>query len=198
MNENLKFDPKTLKHFDKVLVRHLHTEWTCAFLSHIKYVDDKLRFVTTNGPYEYCVPYNDDTKHLVDTSNSAPKYYRCWNEDEKMRRISMKYELIYRAIGKAIKEVFDMDIESVFATRLRAKREITDIRLMSMKVIHDESLLDYKDIGNMFSRTKSGVRCNIINATNYICTDLIFRNDYNRLKTAYIKFIHEAKSKQNR
>ena len=106
----------------------------------------------------------------------------------------MKHELIYRAIGKAIKEVFDMDIESVFATRLKTKREISDIRMMSMKVIHDESLLNYKDIGDMFSRTRSGVRGNVISASDYICTDPIFTNDFNRLKTAYIKFIHENES----
>ena len=106
----------------------------------------------------------------------------------------MKHELIYRAIGKAIKEVFDMDIESVFATRLKTKRDITDIRMMSMKVIHDESLLNYKDIGDMFGKTKSGIRVNVISASNYICTDLIFRDNFNRLKTAYIKFIHEKES----
>lgn len=109
----------------------------------------------------------------------------------------MKHELIYRAIGKAIKEVFDMDIESVFATRLKTKRDITDIRMMSMKVIHDESLLNYKDLGDMFSRTKSGVRRNVISASDYICTDLIFRNNFNRLKTAYIRFIQEKESEQD-
>lgn len=197
MNENLKFDPKTLKHFDKVLVRTLHKEWTCVFLSHIKYVDDKLRYITTNGSYEYCIPYNDDTKHLVGTYKSAPKYYRCWNENEKIRRISMKHELIYRAIGEAIKEVFDMDIESVFATRWRTKREITDVRLMSMKVIHDECLLNYKDIGDMFGRTKSGVRGNVRSASNYIDVDYTFRTNYKKLKEAF-RLVYEEKGKQNR
>lgn len=75
-----KFDPKTLKPFDKVLVRYLHTEWTCAFLSHIKYVDGKSRFRTINNSYEYCIPYNDNTKHLVGTTEKAPEYYRYWED----------------------------------------------------------------------------------------------------------------------
>ena len=76
-----KFDPKTLKPFDKVLVRddivHL---WRCNYFS---YVDD-----THTGPYKYCaslyykfcIPYNDDTKHLVGTSDEAPEYYRYWED----------------------------------------------------------------------------------------------------------------------
>ena len=30
--------------------------------------------------YKYCVPYNDDTKHLVGTTEEAPEYYRYWED----------------------------------------------------------------------------------------------------------------------
>lgn len=30
--------------------------------------------------YVYCIPYNDDTKHLVNTTDEAPEYYRYWEE----------------------------------------------------------------------------------------------------------------------
>ena len=28
----------------------------------------------------YCIPYNDDTKHLAGTNENAPEYYRYWEE----------------------------------------------------------------------------------------------------------------------
>lgn len=30
--------------------------------------------------YKYCVPYNDETKHLVGTKDEAPEYYRYWED----------------------------------------------------------------------------------------------------------------------
>ena len=78
-----KFDPKTLKPFDRVLVSDEEGkyEWTCKFFSH--YRDCKLnkyRYTTTANVYKYCIPYNDDTKHLVGTTDEAPEYYRYWEE----------------------------------------------------------------------------------------------------------------------
>ena len=71
-----KFDPKTLKPFDKVLVRYNDTgRWKCAFYSHGSTI---YKYTTANSGYMYCIPYNDDTKHLVCTTEEAPKYYRYW------------------------------------------------------------------------------------------------------------------------
>ena len=28
----------------------------------------------------YCIPYNEDTKHLVGTTEEAPEYYRYWED----------------------------------------------------------------------------------------------------------------------
>ena len=28
--------------------------------------------------YKMCIPYNDETKHLVGTNEEAPEYYRQW------------------------------------------------------------------------------------------------------------------------
>lgn len=75
-----KFDPKTLKPFDKILVRdHYDQRWTCGFFSHIN-EESKYPFISTNTAYKYCIPYNDDTKYLVCTKEEAPKYYRCWED----------------------------------------------------------------------------------------------------------------------
>lgn len=73
-----KFDPKTLHPFDKVLVKdHDHTKWKIDFFSYID-DDDKLRCLITS--WKLVIPYNDDTKHLVGTSNEAPEYYRYWED----------------------------------------------------------------------------------------------------------------------
>lgn len=77
-----KFDPKTLKPFDRVLVRGSNEcQWGCAFYSH-KRENEKFtfRYITTDNVYKYCIPYNDDTKHLVGTSDEAPEFYRYWEE----------------------------------------------------------------------------------------------------------------------
>ena len=76
-----KFDPKTLKPFDKVIVRDDQLEcWRCAFYSHQKKrkKDIIYRYATTTSSHVYCIPYNDDTKHLVGTTDEAPEYYKYW------------------------------------------------------------------------------------------------------------------------
>lgn len=76
-----KFDPKTLKPFDKVLVRDSGAySWICAFYSHTKECSSLFRYVTNNSAYEFCIPYNDDTKHLVGTTEEAPEFYRYWED----------------------------------------------------------------------------------------------------------------------
>ena len=74
-----KFDPKTLKPFDKVLVRDKDCEnWNCGFFSHKDASVYHYRCIGT--PYIYCIPYNEETKHLVGTSDEAPEYYRYWED----------------------------------------------------------------------------------------------------------------------
>ena len=75
-----KFDPKTLQPFDKVLVSdEHHTRWRCCFFSHI--VDQiNYKYFTSDSCYKFCIPYNDDTKHLVGTTDEAPEYYRYWED----------------------------------------------------------------------------------------------------------------------
>ena len=78
--EKERFDPKTLKPFDKVLVSdEHHTRWRCSFFSHI--VDQfNYKYFTSDSCYKICIPYNDDTKHLVGTTEEAPEYYRYWED----------------------------------------------------------------------------------------------------------------------
>ena len=79
-----KFEPNTLQVFDKVLVRLTKNGvWYATFFS---YYDKEVKwgcypFVTTSGKsYPMCIPYNDDTKHLVGTGKDAPEYYRYWED----------------------------------------------------------------------------------------------------------------------
>ena len=74
-----RFDPKTLKAFDKVLTRNEYDEWTCALFSHIDNKPDAhFKYITCDSVYKYCIPYNDETKHLIGTKDEAPEYYKYW------------------------------------------------------------------------------------------------------------------------
>lgn len=73
-----RFDPKTLKPFDKVLVRNNNGEWECAIFSHITNYGGSYQYDCCYMIYKYCIPYNNNTKHLVGTTEEAPKYYRYW------------------------------------------------------------------------------------------------------------------------
>ena len=74
-----RFDPKTLKPFDRVLAMNSST-WHCATFSHLR--NTKSEFVYDCGGiyFRYCIPYNDDTKHLVGTNAEVPEYYRYWED----------------------------------------------------------------------------------------------------------------------
>ena len=75
-----RFDPKTLKPFDKVLVRMGKNEhkWLCDLFSYFN--NDSCKYHGVGYCATYCIPYNDDTKHLVGTTEEAPEYYRYWEE----------------------------------------------------------------------------------------------------------------------
>lgn len=76
-----KFDPKTLKPFDKVLVKYLKDDyWSCDLFSNITKDRVIYPYLCVSGVYKYCIPYNDDTKHLIGTTDEAPEFYRCWED----------------------------------------------------------------------------------------------------------------------
>ena len=71
-----KFDPKTLKVLDKVLVKDIPSHhWNMGIFSH--YVEgDEFPYKCVGNKYRLCIPYNNDTKHLVGTAEEAPEFYR--------------------------------------------------------------------------------------------------------------------------
>lgn len=74
-----KFDPSTLKPFDKVLTRRQNaTTWMANLFSHLALRNDKHVCITQHY-YVQCVPFNDDTKHLLGTADPAPDFYNTWD-----------------------------------------------------------------------------------------------------------------------
>ena len=76
-----KFDPKTLKPFDRVLVRDGNLgNWKNLFFSYIIECETRYPYFCLNNQYKYCIPYNEDTMHLVGTAEEAPEFYRYWED----------------------------------------------------------------------------------------------------------------------
>ena len=79
-----RFDPKTLKAFDRVLARIDGGDVYCWFADFVstptieKY--DLLPCIMSNKDANMIIPYNDDTKHLVGTTEEAPEFYRYWED----------------------------------------------------------------------------------------------------------------------
>ena len=75
-----RFDPKTLKEFDRILGWNPGTcKWECNLFSNINDYAE-FNFKCFGVSYKYCIPYNDDTKHIVGTKEEAPEYYKFWED----------------------------------------------------------------------------------------------------------------------
>ena len=75
-----KFDPNTLQQYDRVLVRdYANHSWKVDFYSH-KNVNTEYQYRCVGNAYRFCIPYNDDTKHLVGTNKEVPEYYKYWED----------------------------------------------------------------------------------------------------------------------
>lgn len=75
-----RFDPKTFKPFDKVLGFYEVEggSWECALFSHL--TEKEHSVICAGIIYNKCIPYNEDTKHLVGTNEDCPEYYKWWEE----------------------------------------------------------------------------------------------------------------------
>lgn len=74
--EKPKFDPKTLRPFDKVLIRNREDDkWHCNIFCHIN-EELLFKFFCIVDNWIYCIPYNEETEHLVGTTEEAPEFYR--------------------------------------------------------------------------------------------------------------------------
>ena len=75
-----RFDPKTLEPYDRVLVRDATSRcWKIDFYGYntnpyVGLID------CASGSKPYCIPYNEETKHLLDTREDCPDYYKWWKK----------------------------------------------------------------------------------------------------------------------
>lgn len=78
-----RFDPKTFQPFDKVLVKRgdeSYYVWFPDFVSLPPNDVDKTVFCMNTDDVVMVIPYNEETKHLVDTNEEAPEFYRYWED----------------------------------------------------------------------------------------------------------------------
>ena len=74
-----KFDINTLKPFDKVLVRDKNRQgWCISFFSHCNGLETYKYSCINDSGYAQCIPYNEDTKHLLGTTNDCDDFYKTW------------------------------------------------------------------------------------------------------------------------
>ena len=74
-----KFDPNTFQPFDRVLTHFDDERWDINFYSY-KNPSWPWPYTCMDKSYKYCIPYNDETKHLVGTTDEAPEYYKHWED----------------------------------------------------------------------------------------------------------------------
>ena len=75
------FDENTLKPFDKVLARdYLNDNWMADFFEKIEENDIHYNVTCVTCKWVQCIPYNEETKHLVGTKEDCPEYYKWWKE----------------------------------------------------------------------------------------------------------------------
>ena len=76
-----KFDPNTFKPFDRVLVRIDDGDAYCWFADFVSIPgEDSFLCTMSNKDTSMIIPYNEETKHLVGTTDEAPEYYRYWED----------------------------------------------------------------------------------------------------------------------
>ena len=69
------YDIANFQPFDKVLIRVGNkSKWTCDFFS---YYHKGFHCIGTDD-WSQCIPFNDDTKHLLGTTDMCPEEYINW------------------------------------------------------------------------------------------------------------------------
>lgn len=76
-----KFDITTLKAFEsRVLIRDYDNQiWIPTFWGKYLEDDSNCRYLTTNGCYKYCIPY-EGNEHLLGKSNNCDPFFKTWEK----------------------------------------------------------------------------------------------------------------------
>lgn len=79
-----KFDPKTFQPFDKVLVRRGNEDYNVWFPDFVSDppndTENKTLCMCIMEDIAMVIPYNNDTKHLIGTTDEAPEFYKYWED----------------------------------------------------------------------------------------------------------------------
>ena len=79
-----RFNPEEFKPFDKVLIRDgKENNWVPGFFEKLLKQSnggDCLVVDFRRYSWNMCIPYNDETKHLLGTKEDCPEYYKWWKE----------------------------------------------------------------------------------------------------------------------
>lgn len=78
-----KFDITTLKPFEsRVLIRDYDNRmWIPTFWGKRLEDDSNCRYLTTNGCYKYCIPY-EQNEHLLGTTDDCGEYFKTWKNEK--------------------------------------------------------------------------------------------------------------------
>ena len=60
-------------------VKVTNSKWRVSLFSHCDY-NYVYPYVCIDGIYKYCIPYNEETMHLVGKMEEAPEYYKYWDD----------------------------------------------------------------------------------------------------------------------
>jgi hypothetical protein len=110
-----------LKPFERVLVRDNDTQsWKCDIFSHyIK--NDTFSYICVGNAYVYCIPYNENTAHLVGTTKPytppQPKtYWVEWVSNGDAHRVEYTDEEFENFIKTAV--LHNKDIQNFNVRRI--------------------------------------------------------------------------------
>ena len=93
------------------------------------------------------------------------------------------------ALDKAVQEVFGNNLEHFFCPS--HKREICDVRMMTLKIFREHTDYPYQEIGRTFGKHHATIIHNIKWANTYIEVDKKFAHDYELLTKTFQKFLSE-------
>lgn len=109
------------KPFDQVLVRDADTQpWKCGIFSHCD-KNENLKYACVGSLYAQCIPYNENTAHLVGTAKPytppQPKTYHVeWGLDSQMEQQDYTDEEFENFIKIAV--LRNKDISNFKVTRI--------------------------------------------------------------------------------
>ena len=106
------------KPFDKVLVRDSNNgPWRANFYSHL---DNNNDAVCVHGIWNYCIPYNEETKHLIGTTNEyEPEEPKKWEVRSQNGLFAEKFtsKELLRFIETAVinnKDITNFNVTCIF------------------------------------------------------------------------------------